>query len=345
MLLAVVLAVCSPSLVAAQSANHEAEERGIHLRKGPAVLFFILYLASTLMLWFHYFHFRSGRRSYMLPLTVGMTCMTTGFAIRMSDNYAWQFLFTFLTPCAFLANDYVLLKHIARAVGPDVARRCLFIPANGIVWIFVLSDVVTFCAQTAGTILVIVGGKLGSPGQKIALAGLALALVSFSLFCVLLFVFRRRLRKQFPQVYRSHSQTSSPSRFYSKQSVDDLRLLLVVLALSCIGIMIRSVFRLIEQADGFFGTIAQNEVWLYLFDAAPLWVSMTLFVFVWPPRYINGTDTACSEPSAVTGRWTAERHDGAAELGTVRDNPGRHKRHMPPPANAGRQWGYGGERT
>ncbi|GJN93654.1 hypothetical protein Rhopal_006711-T1 [Rhodotorula paludigena] len=196
--------------------------------------------------------------------------MTIGFLIRMSGNYAWQFLFTFLSPCAFLANDYVLLKHIARAVGPDIARRCLFIPARGIVWIFVLSDVVTFCAQTAGTILVIIGGKLGSPGQK--------------------------------------------------QSVDNLRLLIVVLALSCIGIMIRSVFRLIEQADGFFGTIAQNEVWLYLFDAAPLWISMTLFVFVWPPRYINGTDTACTGPSAVAGGWNAARHDG-------------------------RRWGHGGERT
>lgn len=95
----------------------------------------------------------------------------------------------------------------------------------------------------------------------------------------------------------------------------------------------------------FFGTIAQNEVWLYLFDAAPLWISMTLFVFVWPPRYINGTDTACTGPSAVAGGWNAARHDGAAELGTLHDNTGRHKRHMPPPADAGRRWGHGGERT
>ena len=44
---------------------------------------------------------------------------------------------------------------------------CLFIPARGVVYIFVLSDVVTFPAQTAGTAFVIIGGKWLPLGEKV----------------------------------------------------------------------------------------------------------------------------------------------------------------------------------
>ncbi|TNY18209.1 RTA1 like protein-domain-containing protein [Rhodotorula diobovata] len=284
LLLALLLLVALPCLVAAQSGNDDARAKGIEVRAGPAAVFLVLYLVSTLIMWFLWF--RNGRQGYMLNLLVGMLCMTIGLLLRVKDNYAWQFLFTFLSPCAFLANDYVVLKRLSRALGTDISSSCLFISPRGIVWIFILSDVITFCAQTVGTVFVIVGGKWSSLGQNIAIAGLALQLVSFALFTRLLSTLAKRLRSRFPHVYYHNS--GRRLRPWSKGPVTDVRTLLLVLGLTCIGILIRSVFRLIEQADGFFGYIATHEAFLYAFDTAPLWLSLSFFCLVWPPRYIGG---------------------------------------------------------
>ena len=42
------------------------------------------------------------------------------------------------------------------------------------------------------------------------------------------------------------------------------------LRFSCVAIIVRSIYRAVEQADGFFGTIARHEVWSYVFDALSL---------------------------------------------------------------------------
>ncbi|GAA5846298.1 hypothetical protein JCM9279_005897 [Rhodotorula babjevae] len=210
--------------------------------------------------------------------------MTLGFLLRAKDNYAWQFL-----PCAFLAHNYVVLKKVASALDRDVASPCLFIPARGIVYIFVLSDVVTFLAQTTGTAFVIIGGKWLPLGEKLAISGLALQLASFTLFTILLVVFAKRLRAGFPEVYFSQTpERRTTFKPWLKEPVDDLRTLLLTLSLTCIGILVRSMFRLVEQCDGFFGYIATHEAYLYAFDSTPLWLSMTLFCVVWPPRHIAG---------------------------------------------------------
>jgi len=68
-----------------------------------------------------------------------------------------------------------VLKRLSRALGTDISSSCLFISPRGIVWIFILSDVITFCAQTVGTVFVIVGGKWSSLGQNVRLPSFQLA--------------------------------------------------------------------------------------------------------------------------------------------------------------------------
>ncbi|GAA5842408.1 hypothetical protein JCM11251_004219 [Rhodosporidiobolus azoricus] len=308
--------VVLPALVAAQGSNDEAKERGIKQSKGAAGLFFALYLASTLVQWTHYFRNKHKPRAFMLNLTIGMTCMSIGFLIRMTNNYAWQFLFTFLSPCAFYAADYTILKHLGRAMGPDISSSTLFMSPRAIVWTFVLSDVVTFCAQTAGTVMTIVGGDLISIGEKLAIGGLVLQLVSFLLFTTLLAIFARRLSRDHASVWRSGQAGGNFFRPFSREAVDDVRLLIRVLGVTCIGLIIRALFRTVEQADGFFGYIATTEVYFYIFDAAPLWLSMTLFVFVWPTRFIAGAEQGAIGKQAGGVVWARQ---GQVELGPFAD--------------------------
>ncbi|KPV71605.1 uncharacterized protein RHOBADRAFT_47559 [Rhodotorula graminis WP1] len=301
-LLPALLALALVHVVAAQSANEQAQDKGIVVETAPAAAFLVLYLTATVVQWCLWF--RHG--------------MTLGFLLRVKNNYAWQFLFTFLSPCAFLAHGYVVLKHIAKALDREVSSACLFIPARGLVYIFVLSDVVTFMAQTAGTALVIIGGKWLSLGEKLAISGLALALASFSLFTVLLVVFTKRIRARDSDVYFPRTSTRrSTFNPWSKEPVDDLRTLLVVLGLTCIAILVRSVFRLIEH---FFGYIATHEAYLYAFDSTPLWLGMALFCVVWPPRHVAGLNAQqdpllLSERGHVAPRGAAKHSGGARARG------------------------------
>jgi hypothetical protein len=51
-------------------------------------------------------------------------------------------------------------------------------------------------------------------------------------------------------------------------------------------LQIRSIFRIAEFAGGYDSYLATHEGYLYLLDALPLFLAMSLYVFVWPPRFI-----------------------------------------------------------
>jgi len=96
-----------------------------------------------------------------------------------------------LQPCAFLANNYLLLSRLSRAMGPD-ATSCLFLPAHHVGTIFIWSDVVTFLMQAGGGGLTASGNaSSATTGKYIALAGLSIQLASYLLFTSLLVIFYR----------------------------------------------------------------------------------------------------------------------------------------------------------
>ncbi|GAA5918061.1 hypothetical protein JCM6882_006220, partial [Rhodosporidiobolus microsporus] len=76
-------------------------------------------------------------------------------------------------------------------------------------------------------------------------------------------------------------------RFWSNERVYDWRPFGIVLAVTCIGILVRSVFRIVEYSEGYYGPLATGEGYLYGLDMLPLWLSMTAFVFFFPPRFIE----------------------------------------------------------
>ncbi|BGP65219.1 hypothetical protein NBRC10512_000290 [Rhodotorula toruloides] len=265
----------------------------IETRKGPAIIAFVLFGAVFLVHCFQYIRNRRRGNKGMLTLLIGMFFMSLGFLLRTSKTqYAWQFL-----SCAFLATDYIILARLGRAVGPEVARRCLPISPSAISWLFMLSDCVTFAGQATGTVFITIGGDWTSIGNKLAIAGLILQVVSFVTFTFLLYLFARRLGPRYPSIYASpESGSHNLRRPFVFEPVNDVRLLVRIVGLTCTGIaQIRSVFRLIEQCDGFFGTIASHEVFFYLFDTIPLLLSVALFGLVWPPRYIEGCALASAE--------------------------------------------------
>lgn len=61
-----------------------------------------------------------------------------------------------------------------------------------------------------------------------------------------------------------------------------------IILLACSGCLVRSIFRVAEFSDGGYrGYLSTHEVYLYCFDSLPLWLSMGLYCFFWPARYIS----------------------------------------------------------
>ena len=105
-------------------------------------------------------HARHGHRdiqyasplySWPTPLSA-FTAYAIGFALRWPlrsnpDSITWYATYNFfvtLSPCGFIAAEYVLLGRLSRWLGAD---RHVLIPPTKITKVFVLSDVVTFLTQ------------------------------------------------------------------------------------------------------------------------------------------------------------------------------------------------------
>ncbi|KAJ7192158.1 RTA1 like protein-domain-containing protein, partial [Mycena pura] len=256
----------------------------------PALVGLTLYALSGIVHWIQLF--RIGK-PFMLPLPIGMTTMAIGFAVRILVHNSPTSLglnigTTLASPCLFLATDYVILGRLSRLFGPEVSRKSMLIPPARVATIFVWSDVGTFLIQAFGGSMT-TSKKIETInlGNKIVLVGLGLQLASFGLFTTLIIVFGHRVRTRFPHVWRATGSAAFAP--FSKNSVADWHILYYTLCLSCVSILIRSIFRMVEFIQGLAHQdyISSHEVFFYCFDALPLWIAMTLYCSVWPPRFVN----------------------------------------------------------
>ncbi|KAJ6481763.1 RTA1 like protein-domain-containing protein [Mycena sanguinolenta] len=262
-------------------------------KKSLSLIAFIFYAASGVTHLFHFFTV-PPRSPFMIALPIGMIGMAIGFVLRILyanppytlGKYIIMDLCILLSPCLYLATDYMLLSRLARSFDEEVSHRCLLIRDSRITKIFVWSDVGTFLLQSGGGSL----SASNTPstaklGNKIALIGLILQAVSFGLFTLALIVFGQRVSKHYPELWRS--KVPHPFKVLSREPIHDWRILFYVMCATCVGILVRSIFRVAEYAGGYNGTISTHEAYFYLFDTVPLWISMTLYCVVWPVRALH----------------------------------------------------------
>jgi hypothetical protein len=63
-------------------------------------------------------------------------------------------------------------------------------------------------------------------------------------------------------------------------------LLAWALAAACVGIFVRSIFRTIENAQGFHGYLSVHEAYFWALDALPLVISVGVFIPYWPEKFL-----------------------------------------------------------
>ncbi|KAF9057621.1 RTA1 like protein-domain-containing protein [Panaeolus papilionaceus] len=217
---------------------------------------------------------------WMLSMTIGAYCFALGLSFRFGLHlhpqskgiYIAEYLFVVLSPCAFIAADYVLLGRLAKYLQAD---EFLLVNPRKITIVFISSDITTFLIQAIGGSMSISANDpdRALAGSRVFLGGLAAQLLSFLCFSIIYLVFLYRVRNNRPDVWKKDKS----GKWYNSWLT-----LAVVLFLSCIGILIRSCFRVIELGEGFQGPLTKSEPLFYGLDTLPLFVAIVVYV----PRFI-----------------------------------------------------------
>lgn len=177
-----------------------------------------------------------------------------------------QTLLLLLGPALLAASIYMILGRIILLTD---AEKYALVRRTWLTKIFVGGDVLSFLSQGAGG--GIMSGANGDQdkkklGEKLIVAGLFIQLLFFGVFVIVALLFQRKARDHLAKL---------PANIVWKKH------LYVLYSISLL-IFIRSAFRIIEYIQGNDGYLLRNEVWLYIFDAALIFIVCAAMNFVHP---------------------------------------------------------------
>ncbi|KAJ3545013.1 hypothetical protein NM208_g509 [Fusarium decemcellulare] len=234
----------------------------------PAACIFIALFSLTSAV--HLYQLARLRAWYFIPFLTGCCFEIVGFigrALSATESPNWttrsftiQSLTLLLGPALLAASVYMVLGRLIQFLE---AGNLSPIRPRWLTKVFVLGDVLSFVTQGADDL---------SLGENVIVAGLAIQIVFFGVFIIAIVVFHYRIN-------------ASPTTTSSTTNVPWRRFLQVLYVASCL-IMIRSVFRVAEYAMGSDGPLLSSEAYLYVFDAALMFVVAAMFNVFYPGKII-----------------------------------------------------------
>ncbi|GLA25587.1 hypothetical protein AnigIFM63326_002328 [Aspergillus niger] len=164
------------------------------------------------------------------------------------------------------------------------AAKLSLVPVRWMTKIFVVGDVIGFVAQAAG------GGIMASGtienynlGEDVTVAGLAVQLAFFSVFIVTCGIFHRRIR-QWPT-----QEVTVISARLREQKRPGWETVLAGLYAASLLILVRSIFRIIEYAQGNDGYLISHEAFMYVFDSTLMFFTMGVMNVCHPSMILVGS--------------------------------------------------------
>lgn len=188
-------------------------------------------------------------------------------------------IFILLSPTLFAASIYMTLGRIIRCIGGE---HLSVIKVSRLTKTFVWGDVLSFIVQGNSSSLSILGHDTWA---KVAvIGGLAIQLLSFSIFWLTAIIFEKRIRR-------------SPTPESLLPGIPWKKSLYMLYAVSAL-VMIRSIFRVIEYVLGNNGYPLAHEWTLYMFDSIPMFIVMVVFLIWYPSELQASKDMEGSIPLA-----------------------------------------------
>ncbi|KAK9243110.1 RTA1 like protein-domain-containing protein [Lipomyces tetrasporus] len=255
--------------------NNAQESTFEYYRYNPSLAAAIIFVALFgLVTVIHVYRVVRTKTWYFVPFLIGGVFEVIGYigrilSSRESPNwtmgpYIIQTLFLLLAPALFAASIYMELGRIILLVNGE--SRSL-IKRKWLTKTFVTGDVLSFLMQGAG------GGIMTTSlhtGQYVVIGGLVVQLLFFGFFMVTALIFHTRIHRRPTNASLSVPWSRHQYALYS----------------ASILILVRSVFRVIEYAQGNDGFLLRHEYFLYIFDSVLMWGTMALFLVV-PPGQLT----------------------------------------------------------
>lgn len=201
--------------------------------------------------------------------------MTIGYIFRVISTinpdslvaYVGQSTLIILPPSLYAATIYMTYGRIVMFVGKP---HLSIVAPRKVTKVFVLGDTAAFLLQLSGGGMQTIN-SMRNLGQKILVVGLFVQLIFFGFFLWVSVTFHVRLRRS------GLDLIEGPWR----------RLLHVLFLVS--GLVIgRCVFRIIEYVGGTDGYLYSHEVFMYIFDAIPMFFVQATFHFYHPGKILAG---------------------------------------------------------
>ncbi|CEJ55368.1 hypothetical protein PMG11_01631 [Penicillium brasilianum] len=223
-----------------------------------------------------------ARSWFMIPFTIGGVFEAIGYLCRYINStetpdwqttpYIGQSLLILLAPALFAASIYMILGRLIVALN---ATSNSIIRPSWLTKIFVIGDVLSFFMQCGG------GGFLASAktqdnvnmGEHMILGGLFVQIFFFGFFIIVSVIFHRRM-------------LASPMNYVGGAGIPWARCMKVLYIVSCL-IMIRSIYRVIEYAQGSGGYLQSKEAFVYVFDAALMLGCCVVLVVFHPSKMLR----------------------------------------------------------
>ncbi|KXH56761.1 hypothetical protein CSAL01_03205 [Colletotrichum salicis] len=273
-----------------------------------AVIFAILFGISGVI---HSIQLKQAKTWYWIAFFNGLNFESIGYgnrAMNASERPNWsqvpfivQTLLPLLAPALYAASIYMLLGRIIDSLE---AGHLSLIPVGWLTKIFVFGDVFSFAFQCIGLTHYATGGGILSGasdkdgldrGQNIIIVGLGIQILFFAAFIVSISVFHHRIIQ--------HPTTMSMN------GRQPWRQFIMVLYANSFLILIRSIFRVAEFAEGREGVLQTTEVYLYCLDTSLMCLCAAAFN-VWFPGRIVSPITFKYEARFPLGAVSNQEDDG-----------------------------------
>ncbi|CAG8946937.1 unnamed protein product [Penicillium salamii] len=277
-----------------------------------AGIFFVLFLLTTM---YHVYQLLANQSWYLLLLAVGGFCkrfstsastrpekcivvvpLTFFIPVQMigyveraiahsnpevARIYSLQAIFILLAPAVFAGSIYMALEKLVLHLH---AEEFSMLPLGWMTAIFMNTAMVAFLLQATGS-GIMANGKTDDVmtiGRHIVMGGLCVQLVFFALFILSLVIFYQRYRTHAPArqavearrtnlLHITHTWVTTLIGLYSASAL----------------ILVRSTFRLIQYAQGPYGSLLSDEAFLYIFDALLMFIAMLVMNVFHPSMVLS----------------------------------------------------------
>ncbi|KAG2748005.1 RTA1-domain-containing protein [Suillus brevipes Sb2] len=270
------------------------------------VLFLVLYSISTVL---HLGQALKFRLWWMLPTaTFAGLLEILGWSARFwsSQNsrlltpYEMQLVGTIIAPTPLVAANFIILGKIINQVGPQYSR----LTPKYYTIIFCCFDVICLIVQAFGgasAARAVSQGTDATMGANIMLGGIAAQLFAIVVYVTLAAEFFLRLKRNAP--FRHVEQPRVLEKGQHAVS-NNLRILLCAMAFCTLCIFIRSIYRTVELAGGWFGPVITTERYFDWLDGAMVTLAIYTLNFFHPGIWLNKNDPNAYVPQRVADEET-----------------------------------------